>query len=727
MDSTTATRVALVELREAAKISQAELAKRLDCAPSRISRLESGELQMSQEEAVEIARKIGETYPKALLFAEYLGWEWSVLEKPGFSHVSLPSLRKAEQALQQLDPLLNDPEIKNAFVQQIKSCREGIIRAAAYLANTEHGIAFIGPPKVGKTTSICALSDLRDPTPQELGDQMALQTGGGRVTVCEVHVRSGDEYAIIVDPCTHDELRQFVGEFCEDLLRDTGGDGKAASVEMGKLPAEVERVIRNMAKLPRPRAQRGPDGKLVTPDDPAEALARRLSKEDLLVEIMTRLDLPRRIRASVKFPRGSAMSGLQWLKQTYREINFGIHPDFSLPRRIEVVVPKPVLGDSTLAIRLIDTRGNDEPSAPRRDLQNYFDDPRTAIVLCSSFGDAPDAASQVLIERSAENSVRNPLASKGLLLVLPQDKEEKTVLNQSTGEAVGNEEEGREIRAYETRTKLEHMGASFLPIGFLNAIHKDDCDLMKQRLLELIRSMRRQYEVQLDDLATTVRELLNNKEEAEIRAVLDQAIEPLQVWFDKHQELESVDHDIETKLLRDMGTIRYAATLRASVNRRGSWDNFDYWLGLGVGTRQHTKARTAEDLTVLRGLIQNALDNPDLALAHGFLKHFRNQVDEAVADFEQQVQSVGETAFSEQLRGDAAYWAKCQDRWGRGKGYKDDITGWTREWFDEDAGHRKERYEYIDREVKRRWREMLGKLSAQLRSDDVLVTAAEPS
>jgi transcriptional regulator with XRE-family HTH domain len=711
-------RKALIQLREDAKLSQAELAKRLECVPSRLSRLESGDLQLTLDEARGIAAKIGETHSPAKLFGEYIDWEWTVLERPGFQHVSLGALWKAEQALHQLDPLLNDPNIKNAFAQQIKSCREGIYRAALYLADTEHGIAFIGPPKVGKTTSICALSDLRDPSQTELGDQMALQTGGGRVTVCEVHVRSGDEYAIIVDACTHDELRQFVTEFCDDLRRDAGGDGKAAGGDMGKLPAEVERALRNMAKLPRPRSQRGPDGKMTTPEDPAEVLAQRLSKEDLLVEIMTKLDLPRRIRASVKFPQGSVAGGLKWLKQTYREINFGLHPEFSLPRRIEVVVPEPVLGVSSPAIRLIDTRGNDEPFAPRRDLQNYFDDPRTAIVLCSSFGDAPDAASQVLIERSAENSTRNPLSTKGLLLVLPQDKEERTVLNQSTGEAVASEEEGREIRHYEARTKLDHLNASFLPVGFLNALRTEDCEAMKGRLLELILEMRRQYEVQVDELSQTVHDLLSNKQVAETRAVLDAAMRPLQVWFDNHQELEEVDHDIEAKLLRDMGAIRYAGTLRASVNRRGAWDNFDYWLGLGLGTRQHTVARTAEQLTVLRGLIQNALDDSEWAPAHGFLRHFRNQIDQAIAEFEQHVQAVGESAFSEQLRSDANYWTKCQGRWGQGKGYKDDLAYWTKQWFEEDSTHRKDRYDYIDREVQRRWREMLVKLSTQLRSDE---------
>lgn len=45
---------------------------------------------------------------------------------------------------------------------------------------------------------------------------------------------------------------------------------------MGKLPTEVERALRKLAKLSRPRGQRGPDGKMTAPEDPAEVLAQRL-------------------------------------------------------------------------------------------------------------------------------------------------------------------------------------------------------------------------------------------------------------------------------------------------------------------------------------------------------------------------------------------------------------------------------------------------------------------
>jgi len=726
MDDMTAVRMALIELRVDAKLSQAELAKRLDCAPSRVSRLESGDLQLSHDEAGRIALAIGETYPPGKLFADYLGWEWKILERPGFNHVSLPALRQAEQALQQLDPLLND----HAFVQQIRSCREGIINAATYLANTEHGIAFVGPPKVGKTTAICALSeDLHDPTQEDLGDQMVLKTGGGKVTICEVHVRRGDEYSITVDACNRDEIEQFVAEFCEDLIKKVHmesptSERRGTSEDSLGLPAEIEKAIRNMARLPRPTSQKGKDGKPVIAEDPAIELARKLSKEDLLVEIMTRLDLPRRIGTSLNYPRGSATSRLQWLKHTYRELNFGLHPDFSLPRRIEVVVPKPILGVSNLSIRLIDTRGYDEPSAERRDLQNYFTDLRTLIVLCSSFGSPPDATSQAVIKRTAEDSMRSPLAHKALLLILPQGKEEQTVLNQ-VGEEVSDENEGREIRRYETLSRLGQLGAPDLPVGFLNAISLDDRRSARQQLVELVGEMRRRYEVQIEELASTVGKLLNKKKEKDIRNALVASIGPLQDWFDKNQNLEDVDHDIQSKLLRDMRAIGHAGHLRAAVNRRGSGDNFDYWLGLGLGTKQHTVAQTTEQLTGLKRLIRKTLDNSDLSEAHGFLKHFQSQVDNAVVEFYRQVTSVGETAFSKQLREDAKYWSTCKNRWGEGKGYKDDISCWTKDWFKEDAELRNERYIYINKQVKLRWRVMLAGLSAQLKSG-VAVDGSRP-
>src|SRR5262245_8772033 len=81
-------RETLVGLREQAGISQAELARRLtNASASRISRIESGDLSLTGEDAEQIADALGATLPLAKEFAEYLREKWEVIERPSFHHI----------------------------------------------------------------------------------------------------------------------------------------------------------------------------------------------------------------------------------------------------------------------------------------------------------------------------------------------------------------------------------------------------------------------------------------------------------------------------------------------------------------------------------------------------------------------------------------------------------------------------------------------------------------
>src|SRR5438128_1125343 len=86
----------LVKLRESAGLSQAQVAERLQFTASRVSRLESGDTDLSLEDAELIASRIDS--PESKAFAAYLRTDWKILERPGFNHVSLAALWKAEEA-----------------------------------------------------------------------------------------------------------------------------------------------------------------------------------------------------------------------------------------------------------------------------------------------------------------------------------------------------------------------------------------------------------------------------------------------------------------------------------------------------------------------------------------------------------------------------------------------------------------------------------------------------
>ncbi len=100
---------------------------------------------MSVDEAQQIASQIPIDEAKA--YADYLGQKWVLSERPSFKHVDREHLRKAEDGLQRLVELENNPELKKAFLQQIRSCREALERTAGQLRSTEHPVALIGPPR----------------------------------------------------------------------------------------------------------------------------------------------------------------------------------------------------------------------------------------------------------------------------------------------------------------------------------------------------------------------------------------------------------------------------------------------------------------------------------------------------------------------------------------------------------------------------------------------------
>lgn len=703
----------ILHLRETAGLSQAQLAKQLPFTASRISRIETGELGLTDEEAQQLAIAIGTEPAKA--FAAYLGWRWRILEAPGFEHISREVLWKAEQTMQRLTELTDDPDLKNAFLKLIESCRQALERAAKFLLSTEHSVVFVGSPGVGKTTAICALSEgLRDMGEDDLKEQITLPTGAGRTTICEVHVRRGGEYGIVVEPCSEDELRYHVADFCDHLLSLVAREAADASRESAGISSELARTFRNMTGLTMKKVKE-PDGKDHWEGSAIDLVREYPDREELQIQILSRLNLPLRRRTSISYPRASSVPPGKWLADISKGINLGKNPEFPLPRRVEITVPHAILHAETLDVRLIDTRGIDEPSALRRDLQSYLDDERAVIVLCSEFKDAPSAAVQAVIERAAEAGLRTALLERGTLLVLPRDGVETAMQNES-GEPVSDVNEGREIRREQVQTTtFTDLGFRDLPIEFLDVRDEDDCDRAGKFLVKLVSTLRHQAEGRVLALATTVDQLIENKANAQVRAIFEQATKPLRTWFANNGEITAKLRPVQGALLDEMQSVRYVGYLRAAVNRRGKWDNFDYWFGLGFGARREAIARATNQMIELKGLIKTALNDSDLADAHGFLGHFQTQFEEAAKGFFLDVQQLGESAFADQLREAHTYWEHCQNRWGKGPGYKDDIRSSTKVWFLEES--RKTRHEFVEKEMQRRWQELTERLTQQLETE----------
>ena len=153
--------------------------------------------------------------------------------------------------------------------------------AAERLADRRYRVVLSGAIAAGKSTAICRAEGLE--LARSKGMPMpVLETGRGGVTLCEVHIRRGPSYGILIEPCSEDEVRRHVLDFARTLLNSLqitddheAADEDANTTEPSR---EIDRALRNMAELPRRRFARKADGTKPPIVDEARLLAERVGR-----------------------------------------------------------------------------------------------------------------------------------------------------------------------------------------------------------------------------------------------------------------------------------------------------------------------------------------------------------------------------------------------------------------------------------------------------------------
>ena len=87
----------MTKLRSEAEMTQAAVAQGLTVSPARVSRIESGEVELTPDEMAEYLRVLGTE--KAAAFGRFLTQEWQYLPRPDFEHPDLQTIRDAEEVL----------------------------------------------------------------------------------------------------------------------------------------------------------------------------------------------------------------------------------------------------------------------------------------------------------------------------------------------------------------------------------------------------------------------------------------------------------------------------------------------------------------------------------------------------------------------------------------------------------------------------------------------------
>ena len=360
--------------------------------------------------------------------------------------------------------------------------------------------------------------------------------------MCEVHLVSGPGYGLFVEPMGEYEVNREAREFASLIksppIDSQEDDSTDQAIGTSK---EIERAIRNMSGLPVRRVTVGsrPNGRPIREAvDEAQKLADQCDDVDsFALQIQTRMNLSMRGRRDLLYPELSEEEPLSWLQGNFEKVNNGRHPEFSIPKRIELMVPKRILESGELSIRIVDTKGIDRSGerADRPDIENLLGEPNSIVVLCSDFNAAPEQSVQNILERAT--AARFPhLSHKVAVLALPRH-DDALAVKDDQGIPATSREEGYELKGDQAEMTLKALSIPDVRVEFFDSF-QDDVDLLKEFIIELVANLREQHRAELRVAIDDTNSLVSNYEEEQVRQVQRSATRRLSVWLKSDSQLD---------------------------------------------------------------------------------------------------------------------------------------------------------------------------------------------
>jgi transcriptional regulator with XRE-family HTH domain len=699
----------LAKLRNAAGLSQGDIVNALGkpdisleikADQSRISRIENGTVSPGNREI--------ETYLSAINtqeardYQQFLKKSWQNIDRPSFWNPQREDLWKAEICLQKLKKLIAEG-VPDYFLPQAKMHQERIQEEAKYLTALKHSIAYVGSIGVGKTTAICQLTGLVIPKEKKFANQSVFAVGSGRTTVCEVGIRGGDKFGIRIKPETSEEIDRLVDDLCGTHYTNSEDKDDRSDI----LPQEIQRLLLNMAGLKK--------------NTFADLVKSCENKEILALNFKERLKLQERKRDELWFDdQSSAQTGIEWLKETFKAINFGNNREVTLPQRIDVIVPDQVIFNSDYELDIIDTRGiDDNGTAIRRDLIEFLKNPRTLTVLCSRFKDAPDRQICDLIENRVESGSEQVLKDRTIILCLPQNQEDEEMNNPETGDYVDSKEEAYSFKWMEIqdqiKPKLKQLQVTDIPVQFFNAKSgKDEAAEISNILLEKIHSLRMASGDRLNGAINAIESLIKNQKEQNAKQAYQTVNRALKHFLDKYRNKPLSLSPVYLKLTEEMEKT-HQKTIRAAMKRQGIYgDKFDIYFLLGNGARQVAWNSIVPIFYKLKGVIETLESDPMVQeYAESFLKEILSNWEIWKDEFLDYTQKLCEITFKSHLL--ASRWLYFIDTI-TGSGYRNEVIQKLKDWFNED-----DQYDWqksLNSQVQKAWQDqVIAKLEKLTDSD----------
>lgn len=667
-------------LRAGLGVTQAEVAKAAGLDQSRVSRIEKGDVSNTADidRVLDALASLGSEEARA--FRDFAVRDWLHIEPPSFWNPQRGVLEVTEEMLGSVEEFLADEDRPWPLRRAIEGHKATLLRGAAYLNKLSHNLAFIGDIGVGKSTALAFAFDLLVPLSSSAKpmDRPVLETGAGGTTICEVHIRRGPEYGISIQPLADSELRDLVADFCASKWTVIKDDHKALGEALA-VSRESERAIRNMTGLTRKTVREG--GKTAYLDPVQDLVLACETEDEFRTRVLELMRLGERTRRDLWYEPSLRAQPMEWLAKTFREVNNGRLQDVSLPRSIDLLLPSFGKEFGELDVTVIDTKGVDDV-AVREDLDLRLRDPRTAVVFCCKFNDAPGVSSKTLLQHMRQTFSEPLTAGKVSILALPRPDEARA-MKDDMGETAQTDEEGYWFKAAQVENDLRSADLPEIPVLFFNA-QSDTPVAVRTELLGQLNRMREAAAERLFDLCAAVDDILQNHEAQSMIHAVAEVAKRLHTFLDAFAKLGARERLAHQEAMNTVRGVRYASTLWAATRRNGDYSGFNIMHQVGVGAARDAAARSARWFASLEDHLQTLKQDKDLRDASRTIEQIGKSAAASRVAFLEAVQRAGMEVYHEPLS-KSAVWAECASQWGMGPGFKLRVAQKLEAWFESRA------------------------------------------
>jgi transcriptional regulator with XRE-family HTH domain len=670
------TSAAIARLRLEAGVTQATVAEKAGLDQSRVSRIEKGEVlgNAEIERVLDALDQLGAS--DVGKYKTYISRDWLHIQPPSFWNPQRACLEIAEETLGRMGEFLADPERPWPLRRQIEKHKDALLRASTFLNRVDHNIAFIGDIGVGKSTALSFIFDLLIP-PSLVDKQInrpVLETGAGGTTICEVHIKGGPEFGISLLPFAESELRDLVADFCASKWIATSSQ-QSEKGESLSVSREAERAIRNMSGLTRRRETVA--GKLIY-HDPISELSRFCANEDeFRTRVLGLMKLPERTKRELWYDSGTRKHPMEWLTETFKAVNNGRLGDVSLPKPMDILIPNFGRSFGELEISIIDTKGVDD-IAVRQDLDIRLKDPRTAVVFCSRFNDAPGTSTRVLLHHIQQTFSGRVDTGKVSVLALPRAGEARA-MKDDMGEQALADTEGYEFKRMQVSSEFASEKLSGVPMLFFN-VESDDAADLRSELFKQLDHMRKSVEQGLFDLCAAAEEIIENHEAQALNAAIEEVASRLSNFLKGNRRLGARERLAHSEAISTVRGVRYASTLWAATRRSGDYSGLSIVHLVGVGAARDARSRTNFWFASLDAFLNSLKADADLTPAIKTINQISTSAETSKILFLDGVQRAGSEVYREPLT-QSTVWGECASEWGQGSGFKLRVADHLENWF----------------------------------------------